>query len=438
MNSKNKTKNNLLKYVWPSLLAALGSIVVGLTDSALISYYSTYALAGVSLGASFYELPVNCILGALMAYRILAPRVNSDSSHETIGIKLFFKIFVPISLFISFVGIVFSILIYRNNSDPVWTAALLYFAARVPSLVAETISTLVAIQLVSWGKTKVPIIIFCITAPFNLIIDLFLIYGLFFFPELGVFGAGLGSAIASFIPLAYLFMVFRKEKNKYNKKSEIIVSNYKGWEKISLPSLGSAFVDYGGNIVFTALISAAGIIELAGMRFAIQFHIVIFIIISSFSGGILFVLGSKHKEEMRNEDFISIKNYIDKVFAKVFVFTLILFISFCVIFGRFVSPNEEVVHAFYKLAIFLVLIIPFACIAYSNITLQRFYGITLDDFKSNSLAVWGVQIPVALLLLNMFSGIWPFTGLLGYWIFRAFWSRKQVRTRFYKACDLEN
>ncbi|MFW0184259.1 MATE family efflux transporter [Rothia sp. CCM 9418] len=432
-SSVNTEKNNLLKYVWPSLLASLGSIVVGLTDSALISYYSTNALASVSLGASFYELPVNCILGALMAYRILAPRVNSDTIRETIGIKLFLKIFVPLSLFISLVGIVSSILLSKNISDSIWSAALLYFAARIPSIVAETISTLIVIQLVSWGKTKVPIIVFCIAAPFNVIIDFFLIYGLFFAPELGVVGAGLGSTLASFIPLVYLYLVFNKEKNKFNETSENVEINYKGWGKISLPSLGSAFVDYGGNIIFTALISAAGIVELAGMRFAVQLHIVIFIIISSFSSGILFILGSKYKEEAQGEDFIFIKKYIDRVFVRVSAFTLVLFIIFCVFFGRFISPDEDVVYAFYKLAIFLTFIIPFACVAYSNITLQRFYGFTIDDFKSNSLAVWVIQIPIALLLLNIFSGIWPFAGLLGYWMFRAMWSRKQVRTRFIKA-----
>ncbi|MFW0155291.1 MATE family efflux transporter [Rothia sp. P6271] len=432
-SSVNTEKNNLLKYVWPSLLASLGSIVVGLTDSALISYYSTNALAGVSLGASFYELPVNCILGALMAYRILAPRVNSDTVRETVGIKLFLKTFVPLSLFISLVGIVSPILLSKNSSDSIWAAALLYFAARIPSIIAETISTLIVIQLVSWGKTKVPIIVFCITAPFNIIIDFFLIYGLFFAPELGVVGAGLGSTLASFIPLVYLYLVFNKEKNKFNENSENVERNYKGWGKISLPSLGSAFVDYGGNIIFTALISAAGIVELAGMRFAVQLHIVIFIIISSFSSGILFILGSKYKEETQGEDFIFIKKYIDRVFVRVSAFTLVLFIIFCVFFGRFISPDEEVVHAFYKLAIFLTFIIPFACVAYSNITLQRFYGFTIDDFKSNSLAVWVIQIPIALLLLNIFSGIWPFAGLLGYWMFRAMWSRKQVRARFIKA-----
>ncbi|MFW0178698.1 MATE family efflux transporter [Rothia sp. P7208] len=429
----NTEKNNLLKYVWPSLLASLGSIVVGLTDSALISYYSTNALAGVSLGASFYELPVNCILGALMAYRILAPRVNSDTIRETVGIKLFLKTFVPLSLFISLVGIVSSILLSKNSSDSIWAAAILYFAARIPSIIAETISTLIVIQLVSWGKTKVPIIVFCITAPFNIIIDFFLIYGLFFAPELGVVGAGLGSTFASFVPLVYLYLVFNKEKNKFNENSENVERNYKGWGKISLPSLGSAFVDYGGNIIFTALISAAGIVELAGMRFAVQLHIVIFIIISSFSSGILFILGSKYKEETQGEDFIFIKKYIDRVFVRVSAFTLVLFIIFCVFFGRFISPDEDVVYVFYKLDIFLTFIIPFACVAYSNITLQRFYGFTIDDFKSNSLAVWAIQIPIALLLLNIFSGIWPFAGLLGYWMFRAIWSRKQVRARFIKA-----
>lgn len=55
-------------------MASLGSIIIGITDSVIVSHYATSALAGVALGATYYELPVNILLGALMGYKILAPQ----------------------------------------------------------------------------------------------------------------------------------------------------------------------------------------------------------------------------------------------------------------------------------------------------------------------------------------------------------------------------
>lgn len=102
MANTSAVAKSLLPYVWPALLASLGSVVVGLTDSALISYYATDALAGVALGATLYELPVNVMLGIVMAYRILAPRINSKTQRETFEIKIFLRLLVPAAAGFSF------------------------------------------------------------------------------------------------------------------------------------------------------------------------------------------------------------------------------------------------------------------------------------------------------------------------------------------------
>lgn len=329
-------------------------------------------------------------------------------------------------------------LLASSVSDAVWANAFSYLAFRIPSLIAETISAVLVVQLVSWGKTKTPLLVFGITAPLNLLFDCLLIYGLFFFPELGVNGAALGSTIAMFFPLAYLWATFNREKTRIGKNylANKAKANYQDWAKISLPAAGSALVDYAGAVIFAILISLTGVVELAAMRFAAQLHLVIFIIIASFSGAILYVLGSQFSTVPETQTLAETKKYINRVYTRVGIVTFLLVLSFGGIFGNFISPDAQVMQAFYKLLVILLLIIPFACVAYANITLQRLAGVTVDDFRANFLAVWAAQIPIALLLLCVFGGVAPFVGLLSYWVFRAIWSVKQVRGRFDNAVIL--
>ncbi|WP_058235244.1 MATE family efflux transporter [Devriesea agamarum] len=416
----------LLRYTWPPLLASVGSIAVGLTDSLLVAHYSTPALAGVSLGAALYELPINALLSGLMAYRILAPRLRSNNAgyRETAGLRIMLGRLLPIAAFLAAVIAACSVIGYFSTDNAMWSDALTYSAARSPSLVFEIASSAMAVTLVVWGRTRIPLLVFAISAPANLIFDFFFVYGIALAPELGALGAGIGSTLSTVLPVPILLALIAKYRTR-QRTDHTVLSTYAGWPKLAWPAVGSAVVDYGGNIVFTLLLSSAGAATLAGMRFGVQLHLLAFIAISSASSGALYILGQTYAE---NPDHIRRgAPQVRQMFCVIgfIVGATILLTGLAV--SPILSPDHTVGDAFRLSIVIVSVLCPIAGLTYGNVTLLRLYGLTNREFAGNAMGVWVAQIPVALILSLIVGGIFPFIGLAAYWILRCTISHVQVR-----------
>lgn len=417
----------LYRYTWPALIASLGSIVIGLTDSLLISYYSTSALAGVALGAAVYELPINMLLGGLMAYRILAPRIHGyNTAHrETIGLAIVLKSLLPIAGLLTAITIASSVYGYYQFDDETWSHAFSYSAARAPSFVTVVASSAMSITLVVWGRTRIPLLVFLIAAPMNLLVDYVLIYGVGSAPELGALGAGIGSTISTMLPLPVLIALIMK--NRSLVPDPTVAEHYKGWQKMTRPAVWSALVDYGGNIAFTMIIAVSGAAAVAGMRFGAQLHLLAFIVISSTSSAALYILGKEFPTQ-RNTIRKGTHELRHTFFTIGFIAGgVILLMSLAV--SPVISPDPNVNSAFRVSAVIIAALCPVAGVTYANVTLLRLFGLTNHEFISNAVGVWCAQIPVALVLCLLSDGILPFIGLGAYWLFRCVLSHRQV-TRY--------
>lgn len=423
-------KNRLLKprelyqYTWPALLSSVGSIFIGITDSLLISHYSTAALAGVALGAALCELVINMLQGGLMAYRILAPRAGGHDApnRETVGLAIVLKSLLPIAGLLAAVTIASSIYGYYYFDNETWSHAFSYSAARAPSFVAIVASSAMSITLITWGLTRIPLLMFLISAPTNLVIDYVLIYGAGPAPELGALGAGIGSTISTMLPLPVLIALIMK--NRSLVADSTVAEHYKGWQKMTRPAVWSALVDYGGNIAFTMIIAVSGAAAVAGMRFGAQLHLLAFIVISSVSSAALYILGkefSTHRNTIKKGTHELRRTFFTIGFIAGGV---ILLISLAV--SPVISPDPDVNSAFRVSAVIVAALCPLAGVTYANVTLLRLFGLTNHEFISNAVGVWCAQIPVALAFCLLSDGILPFIGLGAYWLFRCVLSHWQV------------
>lgn len=432
MNPRLLELGQVLKYTWPLLLAALGSIVVGLTDSLLVAHYSTDALAGVTLGAAIYELPINALLGALMAYRIISPRIYEEFSQkrEIIGLRMMLSRLLPLSIVLMCVigGGVLCTQYLMNVTR--FSEAFSYLAARSPSLVLEIANSAMVILLVVWGKTRTPLVVFLMSAPSNLLFDLFLVYGFGPFSGLGALGAGIGSAMSAAVPLPFLMVTLRKmlldsHVGRLRVEESIeIKEKYQDWRRIAWPSVCSAAVDYGGNIVFVSILSTSGVSALAGMRFGIQAHLLAFIFVSSVSSAALYILGKVYgKNPQRIKEGAA---EIRQTFLVVGVFAGVIIL----ILSHAISPlisSDTIVQESFRVAAYVVAgLCPIMGFTYGNVTLLRLFGLTHREFMGNALGVWAAQIPIAFLLTLTNNHIFPFAGLPAYWIFRGVISCRQA------------
>ncbi|MDO4241637.1 MAG: MATE family efflux transporter [Microbacteriaceae bacterium] len=450
----------LLQHTWPLLLASLGSIVVGLVDALLVSHYSATAVAGVALGAAFYELGLHILLGALMAHRILAPRVQAATTESNCagGLGTVLRTLLPAAALFAAVAIMVCLFAAPHTADPAHQAAFAYTAARAPGLVCETVTAAFTITLVAWGKTRVPVLVFALVTPANLLLDWVLIYGVGPVPELGAFGAGLGSAISALLPMPVLLVLFFKNRDKTQDKNRacravnsaetaenhnipaidtaatipdaaenqaIASHHYRNWRSMARPAVASAAADYLGSIMFALVVGTAGVAALAALRFGALLHLLAFVVISSVSTAALYLLG---RDFVRHEDALFARvTWVRRVFLLVGVVTGGLAGVLGVVLAPIVSPDAQVQADFLLATLVVALLCPVAGACYGNVTILRAYGRTGLEFAGNALGVWAAQLPVAVICALVWGGISPFAGLAAYWLLRFAISRHQVQ-----------
>ena len=127
----------------------------------------------------------------------------------------------------------------------------------------------------TWTIMWVNMIVTCV----NIIFDYLLIFGKFFFPELGIAGAAIATAISSFFNLLiYILLIFRKYNECYN-----ILGGYKFNFNLfmrlinyGLPAGLQFFLDMAGFSLFLLFIGKVGMIELAATSIAFNISTLVF------------------------------------------------------------------------------------------------------------------------------------------------------------------
>lgn len=423
------TTKQLSRYAGPMILSSIGGVVVGLTDTIIIGNYSTPALAGVALGASIYELPANALFGALMAFTILQPRFAGDPQTErsSAGLKLILCGIAPWAAIAFAVLATTSVLMILTSSSDQESSTFqggVYLLARSPSVVLEVAISALTVTLVSWGLLKVPLIVFLVSSGVNLLLDLPLVYGLGPIPSLGAFGDGVASTIGLAVVVPWLAWKTRSLRRQAENAEIWPPARFDGWKRLTLPAVGSAALDYAGNIAFVTIIALAGTAGLAAARLASITHLLAFVVVASLSSAALYILGLSYDQDpgyvLRERRtvrfrFLSFASSLGVVIAA--LAWPIAFVS---------SPDPEVRSTATLLILVVAALCPLIGWTYANVTILRGIEKTGLDFISNVLAVWAAQVPLAAVGLVLFGAPGAFGGLIGYWVCRGAITQAQV------------
>lgn len=426
MNETKFSRGELIKYAWPMVVSSLGTLAVNFTDTVVMGNYSTAGLAGVGLGAAIYSLPINTLLGGLMALRIYAPRTagKDGQQRDLWGLSLILRKLVPLALATSVAFVVVCWVAFRESSNLVLREMSAYLEFRAWSATPDIVSSAGVICLVAWGFAKFPLWDFAITSGVNLVLDVVLVYGLGPFPELGASGDGIASTAGSTAGAVLVIILLLKNRAPTTSREEV-ESKFSGWGRLTLPAVYSAAVDYTGSSLFTVIISFGGAAALAGSRVGDQMHVLAFVVVSSLSSAGLVIFGHAYDNAAHmSTNFIGTFRRTMLLWSAFFGLTIA---AISPVLSLLVTPDPSVRKAMIAAMLIVAAACPFAGIAYANVTLLRASEKTVEEFVSNSLAVWAAQMPVALAALLIWGGIGAFSGIFAYWILRAVLTEMQVR-----------
>lgn len=267
MNLKQYTKefSYNLKLAYPIILGMIGHTLVGIVDNIMVGKLGPTELAAVSLGNSFVFIAMSLGVGFSTAITPLIAEADGEKNIEK-GRSVFHH-----GLYLcSILGIALFILIF-------FCKPLIAFMGQ-PEAVVEMAKPYLDIV----GCSLIPLIIYQAYKQFadglsetkysmwatiignltNVVINYFLIYGIWIFPEWGIIGAAVGTIVSRFVMLGFMHYVmvskpkfhpyfkgfsFKEIKSEINKK--II--------QLGLPSSMQMFFEVA---LFTGAIWLCGII----------------------------------------------------------------------------------------------------------------------------------------------------------------------------------
>ncbi|HKL42988.1 MAG TPA: MATE family efflux transporter [Clostridia bacterium] len=431
-------KKHLIEMTLPMIFGLLGVMLFNLTDTYFIGKLGPKQLAALS-----YTFPVVMIIQSLavglglgtaaLASRLIGENRKKDaailSTHSlllglTVVLILLIIMFLNTSRVFSLLGAEDIVLEYIKEYMYVWYFGMFFVV--IPMIGNSVLRSL--------GDAKTAGILMVISASINIILDPLLIFGIWFFPELGIRGGALATVFSrALTSMISLYILYKREK-MINFSEMHIKTIINSWGKILYIGLPNALINMitpiGAGIV-TRILSSYGETVVAGFGVASKIEMIAFAI----TGALASVMGPFVGQNLgaRAFDRVNYSNKLSKMFSLSFgVFiALVLFILARPIAGLF-TESETVIRT----TVIYLRIVP---VAYGFQGILKIGATILNvlnqPFRSSFLTLsqtFIFYIPMALVLKNFFDIRGIFMALAISYIFTGIISHFFVNHRLIK------
>ena len=196
---------------WPIMISLVAQNIVNVTDTAFLGHVGAVELGASAIGGLFYVTLFMVAYGFTTGVQILIARRHGEKDYPAIG-SIFDNsfYFLGISTIIITVLIVFfgaQLLKHFIASAAVYHASTIYLKYRIFGLFFASSALLFRSFYTGITFTKYISISAAIMAGINVILDYGMIFGKLGFPEMGIAGAGLASAISEACALLFFFAI---------------------------------------------------------------------------------------------------------------------------------------------------------------------------------------------------------------------------------------
>ena len=226
-----------IRLAWPAMIESLFVALAGFIDTLMVSRASETAVAAVGLTTQprmlFYMLffAVSATTVAVVSRRFGEKRQEAASRCAAQNLTISLMIAVA-ELFLAF-WIAKPLLIFSGAQADTLPEALTYFEISIVGMVFYSFSCVLNAAQRGTGRTKITMRSSLIGNVINVILNWFLINGIWFFPQLGVKGAAIATLIGQFCSFLISLLAYF-EKNSYLR---LRISYFFSFEKQTLSAL---------------------------------------------------------------------------------------------------------------------------------------------------------------------------------------------------------
>ena len=260
-----------LKIAWPATLQGLMLQFMTAIDLAMVGALGAEALASVGIMGQPEMVMLVFVRALSVAITAIIARRKGEGDDAGMNSVLKQAIMMTMLFYIPLLIICFfsieHILRFTGAEDSYIGTAVDYSQFIVIALIFQSFSQIVGAALIGYGNTKVIFKANVIGNIANTVMNFFLIYGIGFFPKLGVMGAGISTMLSSALIAALLFRVINKRDQtltlqheapwKFNR--EVVHTVY----HVGGSSLGEQFFERFGMYTYTMIVASLGATALA-------------------------------------------------------------------------------------------------------------------------------------------------------------------------------
>lgn len=277
-------RRNILSLAWPAILRLFLQSIVGVVDVIMIGQLGAAAIASVDIGNRI----VFVLIGSLMSLSIGSTAMvahyvgagNKEKANHIMWQSLMSGFLA--ALILAFLGYLFSeeilklMMILMEEADQfIINEGSIYLKIVLTSMIFALPMMVINAILQGIGDMKTPLFIMFITNIINVLLNYLLIFGISFFPALGVTGAAIGTAIGRLV--GFIIGLGVLIRGDIDIKLDWKQLNWKiDWEtiknilKIGIPAAVEQFARQSSQIIYTALVAGLGTITIAANAVAMN------------------------------------------------------------------------------------------------------------------------------------------------------------------------
>tara|TARA_R110001583_G_scaffold49303_4_gene154335 strand:- start:15653 stop:16996 length:1344 start_codon:yes stop_codon:yes gene_type:complete len=416
-------RQQIFTLAWPIAMNAVLLQLILVIDTILVTPLGEEALAAMGIAASIAGL----ILGLLFAFSngsqlIIAQAHGADN---TLAVSKGFRSGRVINCFIATVGIILIFTLAKQLidaiSDTQAMATMAYDYLKAFSIVTIGVALCqnITVYFNATGNSRIPFYANIFELPINVLISILLIYGLFGFPELGLTGAALGSAIAVMCRTLFLIIFYMKQQskqgnNKHNQPERLTRADVKNHLTYATPIAGTFVSGVMANSLCMLIYAKLGVNQFAALTLLAPWIKVAGHLATAWAQATSIIVG----QLLGKKSWGMLDEVISKAWITSFIISIFMSASYLGMFYLFeaIYPElqAETVSTLWQFMPIL-LVIPF--IRASNTfcgNVLRAGGDAKHVFKIHALTQWFVIVPLSVLFVLYWelSAVWVFALIL--------------------------
>ena len=221
MNIENLKKNILIVWQisWPLIIANSFWNFQVTIDRMFLGQYSTESLAAAIAAVGFFWGPMALVQQTAAYVTTFVAQYTGAKKPDRIGPSVWHSVYVSMiggGLFLLLIPASHTIFGWMGHSEKIMDLEIQYFSALAFSALPTALVAAISGFYTGIGRSRPIMIINGTGLVFNVLFDYLIIFGNFGFPELGIYGAGIATAMANALGATVGFIMLFKQYGAAN------------------------------------------------------------------------------------------------------------------------------------------------------------------------------------------------------------------------------